>query len=66
MGSFLQIVVRVVPACMLVGAGMELFMLNTGFYDVALRKEAERRIEQVKEREALSRQMEDTKRKQLE
>lgn len=28
---FLSIVARVVPACMLVGAGMELFMLNTGF-----------------------------------
>lgn len=28
---FLSIVVRLVPACMLVGASMELFMLNTGF-----------------------------------
>jgi hypothetical protein len=32
---------------------------------VALRKEAERRIEQAKEREELSRQMEEAKRKQL-
>lgn len=28
---FLPIVARVVPACMLIGAGMELFMLKTGF-----------------------------------
>ncbi|EWM26334.1 hypothetical protein Naga_100078g7 [Nannochloropsis gaditana] len=66
MRPFLEIVVRLVPACMVVGASMELFMLNTGFYDVALRKEAERRVEQAREREELSRKMERTKRRQLE
>jgi hypothetical protein len=30
-------------ASFLVGAGMEFFMIKTGFYDVATRKEAERR-----------------------
>ena len=28
-----------------VGAGMELFMIKTGFYEIVTRKEAERRLE---------------------
>ena len=36
---------RVVPAGFAVGAGMELFMVNTGFYSVATRKAAERQAE---------------------
>eukprot|EP00953_Heterococcus_sp_UTEX-ZZ885_P002603 1922-Heterococcus_DN1.PRE.3 len=32
----------VVPASFVTGACMELFMIETGFYDVATRKEAER------------------------
>jgi hypothetical protein len=38
--------VRLVPMCLLLGGCMELFMLNTGFYDVVKRKEAEKIIEQ--------------------
>ncbi|CAN0090112.1 unnamed protein product [Scytosiphon promiscuus] len=44
--------IQFVPASFVVGAGMELFMLNTGFYDVALRKEAERRAEAEAEYQA--------------
>jgi hypothetical protein len=36
---------RVVPLCFFVGAGMELFMIKTGFYSIVTRKEAERRAE---------------------
>ena len=40
---------KVVPLCFLVGAGMEFFMIkvnigNTNFYETAKRKEAERRF----------------------
>ena len=38
-------------ASFLVGAGMEFFMIKTGFYDVATRKEAERRDKAKWERE---------------
>ena len=37
--------VRLLPACFVVGAGMELFMQKTGFYRVVTRKEGERRSE---------------------
>ena len=47
---------RVVPLCFVVGASIELFMNNTGFYDVALRKEGERRAERsIQEKERLQR-----------
>lgn len=36
---------RVVPLCFVVGSSFELFMIHTGFYDVALRKEGERLAE---------------------
>lgn len=36
---------RVVPAGFVLGAAMELFMYATGFWGVATRKEAERRLE---------------------
>ena len=36
---------RVLPIGFCIGAGMEAFMCATGFYKVATRKEAERRIE---------------------
>lgn len=41
-----RLVLVVVPFAM-VGAAMELFMIQTGFYTIATRKEAERRIEAV-------------------
>eukprot|EP00903_Cladosiphon_okamuranus_P021603 g19864.t1 len=50
--SFSKVMIQFVPASFVVGAGMELFMLNTGFYDVALRKEAERRAEAEEEYQA--------------
>jgi len=36
---------RIIPLGFALGAGMEGFMYMTGFWDVALRKEAERRAE---------------------
>ena len=46
-----KILMKVVPVCFCVGAGMEYFMIkvnigNTNFYETAKRKEAERRLEQ--------------------
>ena len=37
-----------IPGCFVIGAGMELFMIKTGFYDIVTRKEAERRAEAEK------------------
>jgi hypothetical protein len=42
-------------ASFVVGAGMEMFMIKTGFYDVATRKEAERRAMAQWEREEAGR-----------
>ena len=42
-----EALIRAIPVCFIAGASIELFMLNTGFYDVALRKEAERREERI-------------------
>lgn len=44
---------RVVPAGLVIGAGMEAFMYYTGFWGVATRKEAERREERKAEIAAL-------------
>ena len=46
-----KILMKVVPVCFCVGAGMEYFMIkvnigSTNFYETAKRKEAERRPEQ--------------------
>ena len=38
---------RVLPIGFCIGAGMEAFMCATGFYKVATRKEAERRVERA-------------------
>lgn len=47
---------RVVPLCFVVGSSFELFMIQTGFYDVALRKEGERLAERsALEKERLER-----------
>lgn len=40
---------RIVPSCFLVGAGIEFFMIHTGFYEIVTRKEGERRAQQLLE-----------------
>ena len=45
---------RVVPVGLAVGAAMEVFMYATGFWSVALRREAERREERRSVLDALS------------
>ena len=42
---------RLVPGCLLLGAAAELFMINTGFYNVAKRKEVERKVERLSEQQ---------------
>lgn len=42
-----QDLVRVIPISFVVGAGMELFMIKTGFYDIVTRQEGERRAERI-------------------
>ena len=44
---------RVIPICFVAGVSMELFMINTGFYNIACRKEAERRYARRKEYERM-------------
>ena len=38
-----------IPSCLIIGACAELFMIKTGFYTVAKRKEAERKVERLTE-----------------
>ena len=50
-----KILSRVVPICFIVGAGVELFMINikigdTSFYNTAIKKEAERRDDALRQR----------------
>lgn len=40
---------RLVPLCFLTGAGIELFMINTGFYTIVTRKAGERQAERMAE-----------------
>ena len=42
---------RLIPGCLLLGAAAELFMINTGFYNVAKRKEVERKVERLSEQQ---------------
>lgn len=42
-----QDLARVIPISFLVGAGMEFFMIKTGFYEIVTRKEGERRAEKI-------------------
>ncbi|CAM9965315.1 unnamed protein product [Ectocarpus sp. 12 AP-2014] len=63
--KFATVMLQFVPASFFVGAGMELFMLNTGFYDVALRKEAERRAEAEEEYQARRARIEARRRARL-
>ena len=41
---------RVVPACFVVGASMEFFMVKTGFYDIVTNTEMQRREEAAEQR----------------
>jgi hypothetical protein len=36
---------KIIPICFFTGAGIELFMINTGFYTIVTKKEAERRAQ---------------------
>ena len=49
--------IKIVPGCFLAGIGMELFMINTGFYRLVGQKEAERRFERAQEEAALTERM---------
>ncbi|KAG1709071.1 hypothetical protein DVH05_022702 [Phytophthora capsici] len=41
--SLTPILKKLVPLCFVTGAAMEVFMVNTGFYDIVTVNEAERR-----------------------
>ena len=47
--QLVPILKRVVPACFVLGAAMEGFMIKTGFYDIVTRKEGERRLQREQE-----------------
>ena len=42
---------RLIPGCLVLGAAAELFMIKTGFYNVAKRKEVERKVERLSEQQ---------------
>lgn len=46
-----------IPISFLVGAGIEFFMIQTGFYGIVTRKEAERRLERAQEEENRQRRL---------
>eukprot|EP00303_Exanthemachrysis_gayraliae_P007228 CAMPEP_0205998632 /NCGR_PEP_ID=MMETSP1464-20131121/352_1 /ASSEMBLY_ACC=CAM_ASM_001124 /TAXON_ID=119497 /ORGANISM="Exanthemachrysis gayraliae, Strain RCC1523" /LENGTH=78 /DNA_ID=CAMNT_0053371783 /DNA_START=17 /DNA_END=253 /DNA_ORIENTATION=+ len=51
---------RLAAACgfsFILGAGMELFMIKTGFYEIVTEKEAERYVERVEQHRELVRRM---------
>ena len=48
-----KLLLKVCAGSAVIGAGMELFMIKTGFYDIVTRKEAERRQERDQEEAAL-------------
>ncbi len=37
-----RLLIRLVPACFIIGAAMEFFMIKTGFYNIVTSKEAQR------------------------
>lgn len=54
LGDLLRVIgLRVVPVGLVLGASMEAFMFYTGFWDVAIRKENERRAERAQNLRAL-------------
>ncbi|ETV83609.1 hypothetical protein H257_04302 [Aphanomyces astaci] len=48
--SLKPFLVKLVPVCFVVGAGVELFMVKTGFYDIVTKNEAEVRAQKRAER----------------
>lgn len=48
---------RIIPLCFIAGAGIELFMINTGFYTIVTRKEGERRLQYIQEEEEKRRRL---------
>jgi hypothetical protein len=52
-----QALLRTVPAFFVIGAGMELFMIKTGFYDIVTRKEGERTAERKSEEDRMREKM---------
>ena len=58
-----SILIRVVPAGFVLGGCMELFMIKTGFYNTALRLEAERRATFDDQMERQSKRVEELKKK---
>lgn len=52
---------KIIPLSFIVGATMELFMIKTGFYEIALRKEALRRADREHEELRKIKRMEELK-----
>ena len=48
----------IVPSCLVIGAGIELFMIKTGFYDIVTNKQAQRdrdaEIDRIRRRKRLA------------
>mmetsp|Transcript_12192 Transcript_12192/g.32810 ORF Transcript_12192/g.32810 Transcript_12192/m.32810 type:complete len:96 (+) Transcript_12192:78-365(+) len=63
--KFIRTAALAMSACFVMGAGMEFFMIKTGFYQIVTNKEAERRHEKIvveEERMKRLRAMEERKR----
>jgi len=56
-----QAMMKVVPACFVLGAATELFMIKTGFYEIVTRKQAERQLEAEQEEARMRKRMEELK-----
>jgi len=52
---------RVVPVSFVLGAGMELFMVKTGFYDIVTKKEGERITERLEAEQAARERLKELK-----
>ena len=50
-----------VPSCFLFGAGMELFMIKTGFYEIVTKKQAERNLEFDEDKKRRRKRLEELK-----
>ncbi|EQC31822.1 hypothetical protein SDRG_10610 [Saprolegnia diclina VS20] len=58
--SLTPLLKKLVPACFVIGMGMEVFMVKTGFYDIVARNEAEiRAIKRAERDEYLRRKAQD-------
>lgn len=47
MRDLLRDIARIVPLCFCTGAGIEFFMIKTGFYQIVTKKEAERQAQRL-------------------